>query len=63
LPEHPSLLVLHPLEEEIPERVNGGLAGKAIINGLVVFVRFEPEFAGVGKEQQTEEQEGDDKSE
>ena len=37
--------------------------GKAIINGLVVFVRFESEFVGIGEEQQTEDQEDDDKSE
>ena len=63
LPEHPALLVLHPLEKEIPERIDRRLAGKAIINGLVIFVCFEPEFVSVGKEDQAEEQEEDDKAE
>ena len=52
-----------PLEEEIPERIERRLARKAIINGLVVLVRFEPEFVRVGKEQQTEQQEENGKSE
>jgi hypothetical protein len=63
LPQDPAPFVLHPLEEKTPERVDGGLARQAIINGLVVFVRFEPELVGVGKEEQAEQQEEDDKSE
>jgi hypothetical protein len=62
LPEDPSLFVFHPSEEEISERIDRRLARKAIINGLVIFVRFEPEFVGVGKEDQAEEQEEQDKS-
>jgi len=37
--------------------------GKTIINVLVVYVRFEPQFVGVGKEQKAEKQENQDKSE
>jgi hypothetical protein len=50
LPEDPAPFVLHPFEEEIPERIERRLACKAIINGLVIFVRFEPQFIGVGEE-------------
>ena len=46
----PAFAVFQPLEEEVLEGVQGRLSGKTIINGLVVFVRFEPEFVGVGKE-------------
>ena len=63
MPKKPTLFVLNPLEEEIPEWVDGRLTCKAIINGLVVLVRFEPELVRVRKEQQAEEQEEDDKSE
>jgi len=63
LPENPALLIFHPPEEEIPEWVERRFVRKAIINGLVVFVRFEPEFIGVGEEEQAEEQKDDDKSE
>jgi len=59
----PAFAVFQPPEEEILERVQGRLSSKAIINGLVIFVRFEPEFVGVGKEEQAEDQEDDDKSE
>ena len=59
----PAFAVFQPLEEEILERVKGRLSSKAIINGLVIFVRFEPEFVGVVKGQQAEDQEDDDKSE
>jgi hypothetical protein len=59
----PSFSVFQPLEEEILERVKGRLAGKAIINDLIIRVRFGLEFVRVRKEQQAEEQEDDDKSE
>ena len=63
MPENPALLVFHPLEEAFPERIDRRLARKAIINGLVIFVRFEPEFVGVGEEEQAEQQEEDDEAE
>ena len=63
LPENPSLLVLHPFEKEISKGVNGGFSSKAIINGLVVFVRFEPEFVRVRKEQQAEKEKDEDEAE
>jgi len=62
LPEHPPVFVFHPLEEEFPERVERRLMGEAIINVLVVCVRFEPESVSVGKEQQAEEQKDENKS-
>ena len=62
MPEYPTLLVFHPLEEEILEGVGSPLIGEAIINVLVVCVRFEPEFVRVRKEQQAEEKEEEDKS-
>ena len=62
MPEDPTLLIFHPLEEAFLEGIERRLAGQAIINVLVVRVRFEPEFVGVRKEQQAEEQEDDDKS-
>ena len=63
MPKNPTLLVFHPLEEEIPEGIWGALAGKAIIQFLIILLRFEPEFIRVRKEHQAEEQEEDDKSE
>jgi hypothetical protein len=63
LPKEPALLVLHPFEKEISKWVDGRLARKAIINGLVILVRFEPEFVRVRKEQQAEEQKQDDEAE
>ena len=39
------------------------MTGKAIINVLIVRIRFEPEAVGVGKEQQAEKQENEDKAE
>ncbi len=62
LPEHPSVLVFQPLEEELPKGIDRGLAGEAVVNVLIVGVCFEPEFPGVVKEQNTEEQEENDKS-
>ncbi len=56
------MLVFHSLEEEFPERIDRWLARKAIINGLVIFVRFEPEFIGVREEDQTENEEEDDEA-
>ena len=63
LPEHPTLPILHALEEEILEGIERRLSRETIINVLVILVRFEPEFVGIGEEQQAEEQENDDKSE
>jgi hypothetical protein len=63
LPQHPALLVFHPFEEEFSEGVYRRFTGEAIINVLVIRIRFEPEFVGVEKEQQAEKQENDDKSE
>jgi len=44
------MFVFHSLEEELPERIDGRLTGKAIINVLIVRVRLEPEFIRVAKE-------------
>ena len=63
MPEYPSLFVLHSLEEEFSERIERRLAVQAIINVLIVLIRFEPEFVGIRKKKQTEEQEDEDKSE
>jgi hypothetical protein len=55
LPEHPALLVLHPLKEKIPERIDGRLTTKAIINVLVIGICPEPEFICITEEQEAEE--------
>jgi hypothetical protein len=62
LPEYPALFIFHPLSEEIPHRDERRLAGKAIINVLVVLVGFEPQFGGIGNEDKAEEQEEKDKA-
>jgi hypothetical protein len=62
LPELPAASILNPLEKKLFEGVDGRLAGKAIINVLVILVRFEPEFVGIAKEKQTAEQKNKDKS-
>jgi hypothetical protein len=50
------LLIFDPLQNELPEWIDRGLAGQAIINVLVILVRFEPKLVRVAKEQQAEEQ-------
>src|SRR5687768_9036829 len=62
LPEFPAPSVLHSFWKEPPERIDRRLPGKAIINVLIVFVRFEPELIGVAKEQRAEEQKDKDKA-
>ena len=44
--ELPAPSILHPFEEKLPERINGRLTSKAIINVLVL-VSLEPEFIGI----------------
>jgi hypothetical protein len=51
------------LEKEFPERVDGRLMRKAIINVLIIGIGFKPEFVCVAKEDQAEEKKGEDKSE
>jgi hypothetical protein len=63
LPKQPVILVLHPLEKKLPERIDRGFPRKAIINVLVILIGFEPEFIGIGKEQQAKKQKDQDKSE
>ena len=62
LPEHPAFFLFHPSQKELTERIDRRLARKAIINVLIILVRFEPELIRITKEQQAEEQEDDDKS-
>ena len=62
LPKYPTFLILHSLEKEPPKRIYRRLMGKAIINVLVILIRFEPEFVRVGKEQQTENKEEDNEA-
>jgi hypothetical protein len=62
LPEFPELSIFHALEEKLPEWVDRRLAGKAIINVLVILIRFEPELIRVAKEQQAEKQKDEDKT-
>ena len=50
MPENPSLLVFEPFDEEISKGIDRRLTGKAIIKGLVILVRFEPEFVCVREE-------------
>ena len=50
MPEYPILLILHSLQKKLAEWIERRLAGKAIINVLIVLVCFEPEFIGVVKE-------------
>jgi hypothetical protein len=59
----PAFAVFQPLEEEILEWVRGFLVGEAVVNVMIIRVRFEPQFVGIGKEQQAKEQEDEDKSE
>jgi hypothetical protein len=42
----PSLFISLAPEEEFPEWIERWSAGEAIINALIVHVRFEPEFEG-----------------
>ncbi len=63
LPKHPVLPIFHPLEKKLPEWIERRLAGKAIINVLIILVRFEPKLIGIGKKYQAKEQEDEDKSE
>jgi hypothetical protein len=56
LPDFPALSIFHPFEKKLLERVYRRLAGKAIINVLVILVSSKPELIRVAKEQQAEEQ-------
>jgi hypothetical protein len=62
LPEHPALLIFHPLAEELPHGNDRGLTGKAIINVLVVLVCPEPQLVGIGNKYKAEKQEQKDKT-
>jgi hypothetical protein len=55
LPQHPAILVFHSVQKESPEWIDRRFTGEAIINVLVIFVGFEPEFVRIAKEQQAEE--------
>ena len=57
------MLVLHPLQEELPEWIDRWLAAKAIINVLIICIGPEPQFVAVAKEQQAEQKKEDDESE
>jgi hypothetical protein len=56
------LLILHPLSEEFPERIDRRFACKAIINVLIILVGLEPELVTIAQKQQAEQQENEDKS-
>ena len=56
----PALSILQSPQKEILERI--GRACEAIINILIVRVRFEPQFVGIREEQQTENEEDEHKS-
>lgn len=63
LPQYPTLLIFHSFQEELPERIQRRLAGEAIMNVLIILVRFEPELVAVREKQQAEEEKDQDKSE
>jgi hypothetical protein len=63
LPEHPSLLIFHPLEKEFSQWIYRWFAGKAIINILVVHVCLEPEFIGIVKEYPAKKEKSESESE
>jgi hypothetical protein len=51
LPEFPAFSILHALEKKTPEWIDRRLTSQAIINVLVILVRFEPEFVRIAKEE------------
>ena len=50
-------------EKEIFEWIKRGRAGEAVVNILIIRVRFEPQFVGVREEQPAEKEENEHKSE
>lgn len=58
----PALAVLQPFQKEILERIRRFLVGEAVVDVLIVRVRFEPQLEGVREEYQTEEEENEYKS-
>ena len=46
----PAFSIFQPFQKEILEWVRGFLVGQAVVNVLVIRVRFEPQFVGVREE-------------
>ena len=63
LSQHPLLLILQSLEEEVPEGIGRIGLGQALIEFLVILVGSEPEFVRVQEEHQAEQQEDEHEAE